>query len=101
MTRSAAIAGFRRRGLRASAALALAAPLSACAANGAPSLIVAGSYFPLWMAFAALGIAAALALRLALGRAKLDRAIAFPLAFYTALALLISSALWLFRTGGA
>lgn len=83
------------------AGAALAAGLAGCAQNSAPSLIFAGSYFPLWMACALAGVLIALALRMALGRAGLDRHIAFRLAFYVAIALLAATGLWLLRARAA
>jgi hypothetical protein len=56
---------MRWRHLFESMALAplLASTLSACEVRGAPSFVIAGSYFPGWMFCALIGVASAIAVR--------------------------------------
>ncbi|WP_374544837.1 YtcA family lipoprotein [Rhodoblastus sp.] len=77
------------------AALALAG----CAREGAPSFIIAGAYFPAWMACALAGILVALVLRILLGRLGMARSVAYGLTFYSATAVVSGAAFWLFGFG--
>ena len=70
--------------------------VSGCAREGAPSFIVAGSYFPAWMACAFAGIFVALLFRVILGRLEIDGSIAYPLTFYRAAAVVAGVGVWLF-----
>jgi len=78
--------------------LVLLAP-GGCAREGAPSFIVAGSYFPAWMACAFAGVGLALVLRILFGRFGLDRTIAFRLTFYSAVAVAFAAMFWLYGFG--
>jgi len=73
--------------------------LAGCAQGGAPSFIIAGSYFPAWMACAFAGIFVALLLRIVLARLRIDAAIAYRLSFYSAVAVLVGAAIWLVGFG--
>lgn len=73
--------------------------LAGCAREGAASYIVAGSYFPAWMACAFAGIFVALALRVLFGRLRIDGSIAYRLTFYLAVAIFVSAAIWFYGFG--
>lgn len=96
--RGAAAFGPRLGPARGFVALGLVS-LAGCARESAPSFIIAGAYFPAWMACALGGILLALALRLILGALRVDRLIALRLPFYAAAAALAGAASWLIGFG--
>jgi hypothetical protein len=55
----APLSGFIFRACAGSLILAAALGLGGCALRGAPSFVVAGAFFPAWMACAAIGFVAA------------------------------------------
>jgi len=73
--------------------------LAGCAREGAPSFIIAGAYFPAWMACALAGVFIALALRILLGRLSVARSVAYGLTFYSAVAVVSGAAFWLLGFG--
>lgn len=72
--------------------------LTGCAQFRAPSFYMAGSYFPLWLLCALIGILGAVAVRAAFIRLGFDSVLPMRLLAYTCIALLIAMAagLWLF-----
>ncbi|GGJ04917.1 YtcA family lipoprotein [Neoroseomonas lacus] len=75
--------------------------LTGCAPQGAPSLVLFGSYFPAWMLCALIGIAAALAARAAFILVGLDAIMAFRLFSYSAIAVTVAAVCWLIWYGPA
>ncbi len=65
----------------------------------APSQDILGSFFPSWMLCTAVGIGAALALRLIIGAAGLDKHVLAPPLAYLAVAVAVTLFLWLLRFG--
>ena len=84
-----AIAGF--------AVGVVACSLSAC--STAPAQDILGSFFPAWMLCAALGIAAAIVLRLALGAVGLAAFVPLPALTFIVLAIAMTLLIWLLRFG--
>lgn len=85
---------LRRRGLVPALAVASAGcALSGCAR--APAFNVLGSFFPGWIACAAVGILLSTAVHFALQRFDLERHIRLLPILYLSLATLFSSLLWL------
>lgn len=76
-----------------------AAGLTGCAVHSAPAVVVFGAYFPDWLLFAILAIAAAIMARVAFGIAGLGSSVPFPLFTYLAMGVLIAGAVNLFWLG--
>jgi|SRR5580658_5573230 hypothetical protein len=74
-------------------AILLSCTLSAC--SGSPSRDILGSYFPAWMVCALVGLAAALAARVALKASGLLRELPAPLVVLLSLGCATTFALWL------
>lgn len=68
--------------------------LSGCSTRHAPALIIAGAYFPGWMACAGLGILAAIILRAAMTATGLSNVLPFQLALTVAAGIVVSVAVW-------
>jgi hypothetical protein len=77
----------------------LAVELSGCAVRGAPSFVIAGSYFPGWMLCALIGVLAAIAVRI--GFVASGLASVLPLQLFVCAAIGLSCGLlaWLFWFG--
>lgn len=73
--------------------LFLAGCLSGC--NAAPTQSILGSFFPSWMICALAGIAGAVAVRLVLSAAGIERAVPAPRLVHLAMAIAIAFAVWL------
>jgi len=72
---------------------------SGCASPGAPSLILAGAYFPGWILCAVAGIVAAIVARIAMVISGLSDALPLQLFVCVALGLLVAIAAWLLWFG--
>jgi hypothetical protein len=86
---------MKRSALRTAARVSIVATASlgsACA--GAPSITVAGAYFPAWLACALIGIAAALAARVALSVSGLAALFPLPLLVCTAVGAACAALAW-------
>jgi YtcA family len=77
----------------------LAATLSGCALPGAPSFVIAGSYFPGWMFCALIGIVAAIAVRVGFVASGLASVLPFQLFVCAALGLCCGILAWLLWFG--
>jgi hypothetical protein len=77
----------------------LASALSGCAVRGAPSFVIAGSYFPGWMFCALIGIALAIAVRIVFVASGLAGVLPFQLFVCTAIGLSCSLLAWLLWFG--
>jgi hypothetical protein len=75
------------------AALLLACMISGC--SGSPSRNILGSYFPSWMVCALVGLAAALAARVALKGLGLLNELPAPLVVLLSIGCAVTFALWL------
>ena len=73
--------------------------LDGCASPGAPSLILAGAYFPGWILCGVAGIVAAIVARIAMVMSGLSDALPLQLFVCVALGLLVTIAAWLFWFG--
>ena len=69
--------------------------MGGCAAQGAPSFILFGAYFPEWMLVAAIGIFAAALARVAMVATGLAEAVPFQLLSCTAIGVIIAIVSWL------
>jgi len=78
-------------------ALAAAWPCAACA--GAPSIAVAGAYFPAWLACALVGLGAALVARVAMVATGLAQVLPLQLFVCASIGVLCGMAAWLNWTG--
>ncbi len=76
--------------------VAAAWPCAGCA--GAPSLGVAGAYFPAWLACALIGVVAALAARVAMVATGVAQVLPLQLLVSAAVGTLCGSAAWAFWT---
>ncbi len=74
---------------------ALGAPLSGCAANGAPSFILLGAYFPAWMLLAGIGIVVGLGTRVALLATGLAAVLPLQLFVCVSTGLTVACLAWL------
>lgn len=90
--------GLWRGGVRVAAGAASLA-LGGCDGAGAPSFVLFGAYFPAWMLCAFLGIAVAVAARVAMVATGLAQALPFQLFLCTALGLVAAIAAWLVGFG--
>jgi hypothetical protein len=85
--------------------LTLLGPLGAlmtmdgCASPGAPSLILAGAYFPGWILCGVAGIVAAIVARIAMVMSGLSDALPLQLFVCVGLGLFVAVAAWLFWFG--
>jgi hypothetical protein len=86
-------AGRRRCAPRAFWPTAIALPVAAC--DSAPTLNLLGSYFPGWMLCAAIGIVAAVIIRLVLAVAGINDYVIAPLLTYACLAVSATLLAWL------
>jgi len=75
------------------------APLSGCAAAGAPSYTVIGSYFPAWMFCAVIGIFVAIGARAAFVSLGLATVLPYQLFVCTAIGLTAAMLVWLLWFG--
>jgi len=73
--------------------LAQTALLSGC--SGAPSLAIAGAYFPAWLACAVVGVIPTVIARGLMASTHLTTVIPFQLAVCTAIGVLVALAVWL------
>jgi hypothetical protein len=73
--------------------LAQTALLSGC--SGAPSLAIAGAYFPAWLACAVVGVITTVIARGLMASTHLTTVIPFQLAVCTAIGVLVALAVWL------
>ncbi len=70
--------------------------LAGCGGPHAPSVMISGSYFPLWMVYAAVGIGVALVARVVLIRLGIDDLMPLRVLAYAALAAAVAfGLLWL------
>ena len=77
----------------------LASALSGCALRGAPSFVIAGSYFPGWMFCALIGIVLAIAVRIGFVTSGLAGVLPFQLFVCTAIGLCSGLIAWLLWFG--
>jgi hypothetical protein len=77
----------------------LASALSGCTVRGAPSFVIAGSYFPGWMFCALIGIVLAIAVRIGFVASGLASVLPFQLFVCSAIGLCASLLAWLFWFG--
>ncbi|MEG9439022.1 hypothetical protein JAO29_23045 [Edaphobacter sp. HDX4] len=73
--------------------LAQTALLSGC--SGAPSLTIAGAYFPAWLACAVVGVIATVIARGVMASTDLTTVIPFQLAVCVAIGVLVALAVWI------
>ncbi len=88
---------MRSARVRALPVIGSACLLAHCAT--APSLTVAGSYFPAWLACGIAGIVAAIAVRLIFVATGLGDALPYQLFAFTAIGIVIASLIWLLWVG--
>jgi YtcA family len=77
----------------------VASALTGCAVRGAPSFVIAGSYFPGWMFCALIGIVLAIAVRIGFVGSGLAGVLPFQLFVCTAIGLCGSLLAWLLWFG--
>jgi YtcA family len=77
----------------------LSSALSGCAVRGAPSFVIAGSYFPGWMFCALIGIVLAIAVRIGFVTSGLAAVLPFQLFVCTAIGLCCGLIAWLLWFG--
>jgi len=73
--------------------------MGGCASPGAPSLILAGAYFPGWILCGVAGIVAAIVARIAMVMSGLSEALPLQLFVCVAVGLLVAISAWLFWFG--
>jgi hypothetical protein len=73
--------------------------MAGCASPGAPSLILAGAYFPGWILCGVAGIVAAIVTRIAMVMSGLSQALPLQLVVCVAAGLLVAISAWLFWFG--
>ena len=84
-----------RSALRTAARVSVVATAGlGCGCAGAPSIIVAGAYFPAWLACILIGIAAALAARVALSVTGLLAILPLPLLMCSAVGAACAALAW-------
>lgn len=81
------------------APIAMAVVLGGCAAQGAPSFILSGAYFPAWMLCAVIGVAGAFLARTVMVTTGLSETLPFQLFVCTSLGLIVALAAWLLWFG--
>lgn len=79
-------------------ALASSAMLGGCAARGAPSYMLFGAYFPLWLLSAAIGIAGALLAHRLFVATGWVRVVPYQLSVCAAIGLAVGTLVWLSGT---
>jgi hypothetical protein len=77
----------------------LSSALGGCAVRGAPSFVIAGSYFPGWMFCALIGIVLAIAVRIGFVTSGLAGVLPFQLFVCTSIGLCCALLAWLFWFG--
>jgi hypothetical protein len=77
----------------------LAAAVSGCAVRGAPSFVIAGSYFPGWMFCALIGIISAIIVRVGFLASGLASVLPFQLFVCSAIGLCCGLLAWLLWFG--
>ena len=77
----------------------LSSALSGCALSGAPSFVIAGSYFPGWMFCALIGIISAVAVRIGFVALGLANVLPFQLFVCSAIGLCCGLLAWLLWFG--
>jgi hypothetical protein len=77
----------------------LSSALIGCAVRGAPSFVIAGSYFPGWMFCALIGIVSAIAVRIGFVTSGLAGVLPFQLFVCTAIGLCCGLVAWLLWFG--
>lgn len=77
----------------------LAGALGGCAVRGAPSFVIAGSYFPGWMFCALIGIVSAIAVRIGFIASGLSNVLPFQLFVCSAIGLCCGLLAWLLWFG--
>jgi hypothetical protein len=77
----------------------IASALSGCAVRGAPSFVIAGSYFPGWMFCALIGIVLAIAVRVGFVASGLAGVLPFQLFVCSAIGLCCGLLAWLLWFG--
>jgi hypothetical protein len=85
--------------MRPVAPIATLAGLSGCAAQGAPSFILFGAYFPAWMFCAVIGIAGALAARITMVATGLSETVPLQLFVCASIGLIVAVSAWLLWFG--
>jgi hypothetical protein len=77
----------------------LSAALSGCGVRGASSFVIAGSYFPVWMFCAVIGVVSAVAVRVGFVASGLAGVLPFQLFVCTAIGLCCGLLAWLLWFG--
>ena len=77
----------------------LSSALGGCEVRGAPSLVIAGSYFPGWMFCAVIGIVSAIAVRIGFVASGLATVLPFQLFVCSAIGLCCGLLAWLLWFG--
>jgi hypothetical protein len=77
----------------------LSSALSGCAVNGAPSFVIAGSYFPGWMFCALIGVVAAIVVRIGFVASGLADVLPLQLFVCSAIGLCCGLLAWLLWFG--
>ncbi|WP_347469462.1 hypothetical protein [Burkholderia stagnalis] len=88
-----------RAPVRVAAAVAPALPLAGCASRGAPSYVLFGAYFPLWLASAVIGVIGAIVAHRVFVATGWAATVPYQLAVCTAIGLVIAVLVWLTGTG--
>ncbi|AXK62903.1 MULTISPECIES: hypothetical protein [Burkholderia] len=88
-----------RAPLRVAAALAPALPLAGCTSRGAPSYVLFGAYFPLWLVSAIVGIVGAIVAHRVFVATGWAATVPYQLAVCTAIGLVVAVIVWLAGTG--
>ncbi len=85
--------------LRAAAVLVPALPLAGCTSRGAPSYVLFGAYFPLWLVSAIIGIVGAIVAHRVFVATGWAATVPYQLAVCTAIGLVVAVIVWLTGTG--
>ncbi|MDN7524642.1 hypothetical protein QZM97_03530 [Burkholderia orbicola] len=88
-----------RAPLRVAAVLTPALPLAGCASRGAPSYVLFGAYFPLWLVSAIVGIVGAIVAHRVFVATGWAATVPYQLAVCTAIGLVVAVIVWLTGTG--
>lgn len=91
--------GRPRRPLALLGSFATLMTIGGCASPGAPSLILAGAYFPGWILCGVAGIVAAIVARIVMVMSGLSQALPLQLFVCVAVGLLVAISAWLFWFG--
>jgi hypothetical protein len=89
----------QRHFFKATIVTPLLSSLSGCEVRGAPSFVIAGSYFPGWMFCALIGIVSAIAVRVGFIASGLDNVVPLQLFVCTAIGLCCGLLVWLLWFG--